>query len=290
MTRIREIDGNLTIRGTITSFPNFRVLEVVEGNITISGLSEASFTALTDIFPALDSIRGNLTIENNNNVQTISGFVELDSVGGNLSINGNTSLTTLPDFDALTRIEGNFIIDNNDALTTLSGFGSLTNITGNLTITGNTSLSSCYGLLSIAENDVTPVGGTTLSGNATGCNDAPEIIAACVRTTDLTINADADFPSNGTTFVRLEANLTIGGTITSFPDFAGLKTVERKLTINNITTGTLTDLTGIFPALEEVTGYLVITNNANVTTITGFGAIASITGKLTITGNTSLSS
>ena len=62
VTTITRIDGNLTIGGTISSFPNFVALEVVEGNLDINGITTASgntpLTNLANIFPALDSVRG----------------------------------------------------------------------------------------------------------------------------------------------------------------------------------------------------------------------------------------
>ena len=117
----------------------------MEGNITIGSITTNTLTDLNNIFPALDSLHGNLTIENNNHVQTLSGFSALDSVGGNLSIRDNTSLTTLPAFDVLTHIEGNFMIDANDGLTTLSGFGALTSVNSFIIISNNALLATVSG-------------------------------------------------------------------------------------------------------------------------------------------------
>ena len=71
---ITTITGTLSISGTITEFPNFRDLEVVEGSLTIDDITTATLTALTDIFPALDSVYGNLAIRNQSIVETIGGF------------------------------------------------------------------------------------------------------------------------------------------------------------------------------------------------------------------------
>ena len=57
---LRRLTQSLFIRGTISTFPNFAALEVVEGNITISDISgndiNPHITDLNNIFPALDSI------------------------------------------------------------------------------------------------------------------------------------------------------------------------------------------------------------------------------------------
>ena len=106
----------------------------------------------------------------------------------------------------------------------------------------------------------------------------------------LTINSDGTFPSNETTVETITGDLTITGGITRAPNFAALRVVEGNLTINNITTAGLTELADIFLLLETVGGDLVITNNANVTTITGFHVLASVGGAFTLTGNTVLTS
>ena len=80
VTRITRIDGNLTIIRTITTFPNFAALEVVEGDLYINGITTTRLTALTNIFPALDSVRGDLFILGNDHLQTITGF-EANSKG-----------------------------------------------------------------------------------------------------------------------------------------------------------------------------------------------------------------
>ena len=101
---ITTITGALSISGTITEFPNFRDLEVVQGRLSIDDITTGTLTTLTDIFPALDTIRGNLVIRNQSVVETIGGFVALDSVGGLLFIEDNTSLTSVSGFGALTDI------------------------------------------------------------------------------------------------------------------------------------------------------------------------------------------
>ena len=91
-TPLPPLMANLTISGTITTFPNFAALEVVQGNLEINGITTAALINLNNIFPALDSVRGNLYIVNNSKVKTLSGFAELDSVGKGLRILDNNAL------------------------------------------------------------------------------------------------------------------------------------------------------------------------------------------------------
>ena len=46
---------------------------------------------------------------------------------------------------------------------------------------------------------------------------------------DLDIDADAAEPSNVAAITRIDGNLTIGGTITTFPNFAALEVVEENI-------------------------------------------------------------
>ena len=354
----RRIKGNLTIGGTITAFPDFSSLGVVEGNITINAITTATLTDLDNLFPALDSVYETLQIQNQTVVATIRGFVALESIGGNLSINDNTSLTTLPDFgvlndvgddflitgnaalptlpsfSALTRVGNDFLITGNTVLTPLSGFGglmridnrlsiannaalsilsgftgltrvgsdfdvqnntlltsisgfsALTSIGGSFTAEGNTVLSLCCGLLRIVGDDVTSGSAPTISGNAAGCNAALDIENSCAA--GFSIAADDDVPSNLATLVQINGNLTIGGTITSFPDFAALRVVEGDLLIDDITTTGLTGLSDIFPVLDSVRGSIQIQNNEFVETITGFVELDSIGNGLILAGNEAL--
>ena len=228
LTRIR---GDLTIGGSITEFPKFLYLEVVEGNLTIDNITTAGLTSLDEIFLFLEEVEGDLVITNNAFVQSLSGFRVLTSLGGALRVEDNAGL------------------------------------------------SLCCGFLPIAEDDVVPGDGITISGNATGCADVDEIADACIRAASLTVNADGDIPDNVDIFQRIRGNLTISGTITDFPVFAALETVEGNITISGITTAALTD---IFPVLDSVYGNLTIQNNANLQTISGFELLESVGGDVDI--------
>ena len=115
-TTLTRINGNLTIGGTITSFPDFRFWSPWRVIFTIEGLSDASLTDLENIFPVLQEVRGHLSIRDNDEVQTITGFVSLREVvgfveiGGSSRSDGNAALTAAPAFDALETIGGTIFI------------------------------------------------------------------------------------------------------------------------------------------------------------------------------------
>ena len=62
MNTRKKIVGNLLIAGSLTDFPTFPALEVVEGHININGVSQ---TEINNLFPALDSVRGDINIQSN---------------------------------------------------------------------------------------------------------------------------------------------------------------------------------------------------------------------------------
>ena len=131
---LRKLRATSLSAERFTTFPDFAALAVVEGNLTIDNITTGGLPLLSGIFPALDSVYGTLTIQNQSVVATIAGFVALDTIGGGLSINNNTPLTSIPDFGALTDIGGNLFIADNANLVTFSGFGALETITGSLNI------------------------------------------------------------------------------------------------------------------------------------------------------------
>ena len=291
-----ETIGDLTIGGTIATFPDFAALTAVEGNLIIRGLTDTNLTDLANIFLLLETVGGDLLIQNNANLLTIAGFVALREVGGNVEIGsatlgqGNGALTAAPALNALTTIGGNLLIANNGSLTTAPVLSGLTTLTGNFTVQDNTQLASCCDLLRVFD-DVVRSGVTSLiSGNAAGCEGETETRTACapppvILDKTVTITADGEVPDNATEVTRITGNLEISGTITSFPNFAVLEVVQGNLTIDNITTGTLTDLSGIFPALDSVYGTLTIQNQTVVQTIAGFASLDSVGGGISIINN-----
>ena len=183
----------------------------MEGDLTILRLRESTLTALTDIFPSLDSIRGKLTFNVNNQLTTASGFAELDSVGGDLLIASNRSLTALPGFASLRIVGGVLNIQGNEVLTEISGFDALTSIGNRLQISGNfalttvsgfsaipsairisvfdnTLLSSCCGLIRFL-NGTRVIGVLRNNHPDGGCNSATEIMNDATCPTIRTLRA-----------------------------------------------------------------------------------------------------
>ena len=197
-------------------------------------------------FAELDSVGGFFNFQNNAALTAVPVFDALTTAGG-IGISINTALTALPTFSKITSIV-NFNILSNPELTAISGFNALTSITNdliitdnakletiagfdvlesvgrNFTISANPTLSSCCAFSPIANDDLTIGGTTTISRNKAGCSSKTEITNDCPR--DITIAENSDVPGDVATLVRLKGDLTIGGAITTFPNFAALEVVE----------------------------------------------------------------
>ena len=268
MATITRITGDLFIGGTITTFPNFDALEIVDGRLSISGITTTRLTALTDIFPALKSVHRDLSIGSNDHLQTITGFAVLNNVGGSLRFDqffdpssnpGNVTLTSIPSFSALTTIGRSLTIHNHAKLTAVSGF---------------TALKSVRGTLEIERNAVL----TTISGFT--------VLKTSGRL-DISINAKLTSIPSFDALTTIEDGLFISSNdlLTSFPTFDALTTIEDNLFISN--NSVLTTISG-FSVLESIGEDFRISGNDNLTAISGFDMLTSIEGRFTLQRNAQL--
>ena len=317
---------NINNNFELTSISGFSALDTIGFEFSIR--NNDKLTSISG-FSTLDTIGFDFSIRNNDKLTSISGFEALESVSDRFRIDDNAGLTTIPTFDALTTIEGSLSISRNaalqtisgfpvlrnignnrsgtesslsieynDLLTSISGFGSLIRIRKDFIVENNATLSSCCGLLRFVDGTVAPGGFTGIDKNAAGCNSVTEIRANCDASAPTTppapatmiIDEDSDIPSNVASITRITSGLSIGGTITEFPDFAALEVVEGNLIIRGITTPALTRLEDIFPSLESVRGSLQIQGHTVVQTISGFNALENIGDEFAINDNDVLAS
>ena len=178
---VETIAGNLTIQSTkLTTLDAFSSLRIVEGDLQIGifSLGNAMLGSVSG-FDVLDSIRGQLYIEDNALLTTITAFAELDSIGNQLYVASNGALTSLPSFPMLRSIGA-----------------SVSSGTSPIIITNNAALSVCCGVFAFVQGslpDGYTLGGNrmvTVSSNTTGCDDLAELRAStsCVLTHTVTIS------------------------------------------------------------------------------------------------------
>jgi hypothetical protein len=142
---------------TVLEFiPEFDNLTTIDGNLSIQ--DNAALKTMTG-FRSLQEGLEYLTISNNAALETLPEFPSLQIIMFNLEIIGNAALETVSGFTGLTEV-GNLLIQNNAALETISGFTSLpiieelfsiANNGGNLTAINNNVVTTVSGFTSLTE-------------------------------------------------------------------------------------------------------------------------------------------
>lgn len=107
----------------------------IDGNVKINGSSLTNLSVLADVV----EITGNLDIENNDALASLTGTEELASVDGYIWVGYNDVLTSVDGFPSLNSV-GDLIIEENTVATGIGGFSRLQTISGKLAISNNSSL------------------------------------------------------------------------------------------------------------------------------------------------------
>lgn len=140
-------NGNITLlsQDEVNNFGIFNYSSI-NGNLQIGDYQEASDITDLTLLSALGNINGNLSINNNPNLQSLDGLSNITSVTS-LSIRSNESLLSITSLSNLSST-GAITVTSNNALTSLNGLEGITDA-GNIFISRNNSLTSLNGLQSI---------------------------------------------------------------------------------------------------------------------------------------------
>jgi len=137
-------------------------------------------TDITNLSPLskINSVTGNLFINNTQKLTSLAGLNNIKSVGGYLRIEKNAFLNNLNGFSSLVSIGKEFYLHYNPALINLNGLSSLTNVSGFLYIANNDSLTNLIGLQNLTNilldidieenailNDISALQNTTFHSN-----------------------------------------------------------------------------------------------------------------------------
>ncbi len=136
-------DGiEFTSQSQIDNFENmFPGCHSIEGDIEIHGYNIQNINGLN----FLQSIGGNLDINNVNNLENINGLNNLVMIGEDFVIE-NTGISEISGLNSLIEIGNDLNIKNNSNLVNINGFESLTEIGDDLFINENINLSSVLGM------------------------------------------------------------------------------------------------------------------------------------------------
>lgn len=145
---LSNVGNSLRVRDNIllNSFSGFERLSNIGVEFRIQ---TNSITTLSE-FPALISIGGDFTINNNDRLATVSGFPVLTTIAGFLQIINSALINEVTGFPALLDTD-NVIIGSNSALSDISGFSALRNIRDRLVISNNDNLTSLSGFTSLTD-------------------------------------------------------------------------------------------------------------------------------------------
>ena len=144
LENLETIDQDVLIQSAV-GFPiSTQGLGVVG---SIRNLTVLNSSDLQDFagFTGLDSIRGELNIQNNSQIRDFHGLNQVKSIGS-LVVSENRRLTSFSGFDSLRSINLFATIERNNALDSLTGLGQLQFVGGNFTIRENPELSNLTGL------------------------------------------------------------------------------------------------------------------------------------------------
>lgn len=145
----------LTTQAEVNAFgANYPNCKQITGNLDI-GVNSGT-TDITNLSPLsnINSVTGNLYINNTQKLISLEPLNKIISVGKNFQIYGNTKLTTV-NFLNLTGIDGILNIDNNPSLINIDGFNNIKYVKGYLQISNNpllTNLDSLSDLKSIGQD------------------------------------------------------------------------------------------------------------------------------------------
>jgi hypothetical protein len=147
--KLSKLESNLILEGNILEkLSAFSNLRTINGNFYISNMP-----VLYNIQPfnSLDSIKGSLSIINNNKLSSLNSlFPKLSFVKTNLQILQNESLTYINDFNNINKLGGILEIQSNNVLKDLNAFKNLTTCI-KLTIYNNRLLEAVNGFEELEE-------------------------------------------------------------------------------------------------------------------------------------------
>ena len=99
-----------------------------------------------NVFSALTSLGGTLSISDNIDLRSLDGLENLNTIPGALQISGNTRLNSVLGLENLTSLGGDLSIQNNPLLSTCAANDLLTQLSpppANVIVTGNQPSASC---------------------------------------------------------------------------------------------------------------------------------------------------
>ncbi|MEO1259008.1 MAG: T9SS type A sorting domain-containing protein [Bacteroidota bacterium] len=294
LNSVTTIGGELSIKnnGALASLASLNAVTAIGDDLEITvnpGLTELNH------FNNLTTVNGWIQIEQNTALNTISGFSDLTTVDGNSSVNihivGNSGLTDVSGFDDIAMLDKDVVFRTNAALTDISGFGSLTSIGGGtiftdaLIIENNDALVNITGfpMLNLCEALIIKDNAQLL-----GINNFNTITTLWQEFT--ITNNDAiqtiSIPNNNGSAPSEINNITVASN-NALTAVNGTTNISQSVDVTISNNPQLSDLSG-FAGITSISGDLMIWNNPSLISLSGLSDITFVNDKLTILSNNGL--
>ena len=239
----------MTIARTVNDISGLSFLETITGNLNLDNCDQLNSL---DGLQNISTIGGYLRIYHLDNLVSLEGINGqiLKEIGNALTIDNCRELIDISTLEGIQHIGAELTINNNDKLVSLKGLDSLILLEGQFTITGNNNLADCSAVCMLI-NDGTIEGRTSVSRNTTGCNSFEEMQILC--------SSQEDCPLTSYTLdTQDEVNAFVA-------TFSNCNTIAGNLTITGSTINDISRLS----FLETITGNLDIHNSSNLSSLDG---------------------
>lgn len=249
------------------------VLTSIGGAMSISENNLLNSTSI----PNLNSVGLDIYIQFNPLLNSIDGLNSIANLR-DLSITNNQGLQTITGFNQLQTINRHFTLGTNVVLNSIAGFSNLETIGGTTKIEGNNSLQNLTGLnslRSIGETEVLPLNESLVIRNNQTLSDLQALESLETSKGSLIFYQNNLDNLNGPFNLMTEVDwLVIGGTdITSLAGLENLELIKEDFTLRD--TQNLVDLTGLL-GLTHIQGTLDVKENTGLTSLNGLNNLVQI--------------
>ncbi len=175
---------NLTIVGESLTIAGCSELEDLSGLGGIDSIAKNFIIGLNDKLKDISAMDGinslnALIVDNNPELENLSGLEGLTTVRFNLIIQDNSKIKSLEGLDNLGTVGSQIQLKNNNVLNDISALGNLVDVGNAVTITGNSNLSACSIEPFCNELNSPQSAFFNVSSNASGCGSSFEIKSGC---------------------------------------------------------------------------------------------------------------
>jgi hypothetical protein len=175
---------NITIVGESLSVIGCSELEDLSGLGGIDSIAKNFIIGLNDKLKDISAMDGinslnALIVDNNPELENLSGLEGLTTVRFNLIIQDNSKIKSLEGLDNLGTVGSQIQLKNNNVLNDISALGNLVDVGNAVTITGNPNLSACSIEPFCNELNSPQSAFFNVSSNASGCGSSFEIKSGC---------------------------------------------------------------------------------------------------------------